>query len=328
MPVIPSTYRPRFPLRYHHVNTIYPNLFRNVPVDYDRKRIDTPDGDFIDLDFSRTGSKVGVIVVHGLEGSSDSVYMRGLVRTLNGAGWDAITLNLRGCSGVPNLLPSAYHSGATDDLHTVVEHVVNEEDYEVLFIVGFSLGGNITLKYMGERGADLHPKIRSAIGVSVPVELEATSKHLSKMFNLVYLQRFLYSLRGKTKYKMTRFPDAPYDWEKLLRVKNFEEFDNIYTGPAHGFHNGKDYYDQCSSRQFLPSIEVPTLLISAQDDPFLHESCYPFPEAEANQHFFFEAPEKGGHVGFSSKTGEVGDLWLDRRVVEFLSGYLPPELRP
>lgn len=323
MPVIStSSYQAPFLYSYNHFNTIYPALFRKVEVDYYRRRIDTPDGDFLDLDFRSVAGKTGVILLHGLEGSSDSVYIKGLVKAINKEGWDAIAVNFRGCSGEPNRLVSAYHSGITQDLKLVVEHLATEFHYQDLHIVGFSLGGNVTLKFVGEEGANIHPKVRSAIGVSVPTVLGEIAVHLDKRSNMMYLQSFLSSLREKTKIKMVQFPEAPIEWEKLLKVKNFEEFDDLYTGPVHGFENGQDYYTKCSSRQFLPGIKIPTLLINAQDDPFLTEGCHPFEEAEASEFFYFESPTEGGHVGFVSKYAETGEGWLDKRVIEFFQEHL------
>ena len=321
MPLITtSTYEPRFPLVNRHLNTVFPSLFRKVPVEYERQRIDTPEDDFLDLDLCKVGSRVGVILMHGLEGSSESIYIKDMVVAVNREGWDAIAVNLRGCSGEPNQKPRAYHSGVSNDLHTVLEYVAEHYDYDTLFIVGFSLGGNVTLKYVGENHDRLHPLVRSAVGISVPVVLADTTHHLTKMFNQVYLQNFLYSLREKTRVKMEMFPDAPFDWEQLLKARNFDEFDNLYTAPAHGFKDAEDYYEKCSSRQFLPAIRIriPTLLINALDDPFLPESCHPFEEAEASKHFYYEAPPKGGHVGFVTNIGEVGESWLERRVMDFL----------
>lgn len=300
-----------------HVQTVIPTLFRKVSgVTYQRERIDTPDGDFLDLDWSRVGSRRLAIVLHGLEGDSGRPYMRGMVKALNRRGWDALAMNLRGCSGEPNRKLRMYHSGETDDLHTVIRHVTALESCDDLALMGFSLGGNVILKYLGERGDTPPALLKAAVAVSVPCDLTACAVRLEEFRNRLYLRRFLRLLHGKIRAKALMMPESVSD-HGYERIKWLKEFDDRYTAPFHGFKDAADYYAQASSRQFLPNISVPTLLINAADDPFLSSSCFPTEEAKANPHLFLEVPRHGGHVGFMSFNHD-GEYWSETRATTFL----------
>ena len=320
MPIIKnSTYKPFFLYRNNHVNTIATNLFRKVHgLNYKRLRIDTPDKDFIDLDFSIVKSDTIVILTHGLEGNAHREYMKAMVRAVNETHWDAVAINLRGCSDEPNKLYSSYHSGKSDDLDLVVNYIIKENNYSKIFLIGFSLGGNITLKYIGEKGEELSPKIRAAVAISTPCNLKATSDQLGKASNYVYLKRFLRSLTKKAKYKIKRHPEEGIDLREVNKIRDFYGIDNLYTAPAHGFIDAEDYWEKCSCKQFIPGIKIPALLINALDDPFLPDSCYPFKEAEESEYLYFETPKWGGHVGFSTGISFKGQYWHETRVIEFL----------
>ena len=318
MPLIDTnSYHPSYLLRMAHLSTILPNLSRRVSrPDYKRLRIDTPDKDFIDLDISEIGAEQVAIITHGLEGSADRDYMRSVVNTLNNNGFDAIAINLRGCSGVANNLFSSYHSGKTDDLDLVVNYAVQSSNYKKIVLIGFSLGGNITLKYLGEKGSDIHPLIRSAAAISVPVMLKDSADQLAKRANSIYMRRFIRMLKPKIRAKAKRFP-MNLESENVEGIKDFYDVDNLYTAPAHGFTSAEDYWEKSSALQFLKDITIPTLLINAKDDPFLSTSCFPEKEAKESQYFYFEAPSYGGHVGFASRIFEKGPYWHERRMIEF-----------
>lgn len=312
-----STFRPSWMFASPHVQTIVPTLFRKVGgVAYDRQRIDTPDGDFLDLDWSRSGRKALGIVLHGLEGDSTRGYMMGMVKALNCSGWDAVAVNFRGCSGEPNRLLRMYHSGDTEDLDSVILAVGQENPYEVIALIGFSLGGNVILKYLGERGRDLHPSIKTAVTISVPCDLKACSKCLEELRNRLYLKRFLKLLHEKISSKARLFPESISDNE-YATITTLKEFDDRYTAPIHGFLSADDYYVKSSSSQFLSSIAVPTLLINAADDPFLSDSCYPHRQAEKNPNLFLEIPKHGGHCGFMLRRFD-DEYWSESRTVSFL----------
>ncbi len=323
MPVIYNyNYKPSFPFKSYHFNTIFPALFRKIKeINYQRVRIDTPDEDFIDLDFSKVGSNSLIIILHGLEGNADKAYVKGLVRIMNRAGVDVVAMNLRGCSNEDNRKFYSYHSGKTEDLETVISYVITNYTYEKIYLAGFSLGGNIVLKYVGELGNDINPLIKAAVGISVPCDLRATSYNFLKKDNFFYQYRFIRSLRKKALNKIKRFPEYKHLENQIKNCKTFFDFDNLITGPANGFVDAEDYWKQSSCKQFLTSIRIPTLLISALDDPFLPNECYPFEEAEQNPSFYFETPKYGGHVGFIDHWPLSKELWDEKRVGEFFSNY-------
>ena len=323
MPVLEnSTYQPPLHLRWGHLQTIYPTLFRKLPeVPFERERIETPDGDFLDLDWYRRHSRRLVILTHGLEGDSSRVYVRGMAQAIQHAGWDALAWNFRGCSGEPNLKVHFYHSGATYDLDTVLKHAEQQRRYDQIDLIGFSMGGNITLKYLGEQGSDVSPMVGRAVAFSVPCDLASASTELAKISNKVYMRRFLRSLHEKIKMKMTAQPGC-LDDSDYSRIKNFEQFDDRYTAPLHGFRDARDYWEQCSSKFYLDGIARPALLVSAKDDPFLSQSCYPIEEAKLSKFLFLEMTQFGGHVGFVDFPGD-GSYWLERRAMAFLGGKDP-----
>ncbi|RYF85185.1 MAG: alpha/beta fold hydrolase [Chitinophagaceae bacterium] len=301
MPVLPTPdLKPPAFLFNQHLETIVPSLFRKVTAPaYVRERITTPDGDFLDLDWSQVGSVKLVILSHGLEGDSQRPYIRGMARTFAAAGYDVLAWNYRGCSGEINRLVRSYHSGATEDLEVVVHRALQKFPYTAITLIGFSLGGNLTLKYLGEKGKNLRPEIKNAITVSVPCDLLGSAKMLGTLNNFVYQRRFLKSLRQKLKQKQLLHP-AEESLKNESRLADFFAFDNFYTAPAHGFAGAEAYYKACSSLYFLGTIQIPTLLINAQNDPFLSQSCFPVKEAEKSEFVFLEMPERGGHVGFCS----------------------------
>ncbi len=318
MPIIePSTYRPPLIFRNRHLQTIYPSLFRNVNgVNFTRERIDTPDGDFIDLDWSRVGSDKVIMAVHGLEGSSRSRYMPGMIRAFNRRGWDGVAMNLRGCSGEPNRLLRFYHAGATDDPDTVVRHVLGRNSYTRLALVGFSIGGNLTLKYLGERGTALPHQIIGAAAISTPCDLEACAWKLSDASNQLYLKNFLRGFRRKIRAKMQIMPGKIHDHD-FHTIKTLKDYDDRYTAPLHGFVDAAEYWAKCHCKQFLADIRIPTLLINARDDPFLTAESYPYDEAEQSSYLFFETPSFGGHVGFVTLNSDT-EYWHETRVTSFI----------
>jgi len=299
-------------------------MARRVPFEYDRReRIGTPDDDFLDLDWGylRTNGDPGVsraaILTHGLEGSADRTYMRGMAQALVRRNWDVCAWNLRGCSGEPNRRVPTYHSGKTEDLAVVVEHVL-AEGYTEIALVGFSLGGNMTLKYLGERGGDVDPRIDRAAVFSVPVQLAASARRISSLPNWHYSQYFLRSLRQTIRAKAKQHPDA-VSTEPFADIRTLRDFDDVYTAPLNGFRSAADYYDRASSRQFLDDLTVPTLLVNARNDPFLADSCYPVDAARSSDALTLETPESGGHVGFVA-FNDAGEYWSEQRAGDWLSG--------
>lgn len=320
MPVIEnSTYRAKGVFKHGHINTIYHGLFRRVPLPpYQRERIPTPDGDFLDLDWLRSGQSRLLIALHGLEGSTERPYMRGLFRYFTRHGWDTVGMNFRSCSGPMNKRLRMYNMGETEDLHTVVQHVTTL-GYAHIAIVGFSLGGNVTLKYMGESGHSLHTSIRAAVAFSVPCDMPSANIAFMRNENKVYLRRFLKTLNAKMLHKQRHYPT-----QVVLPVRmpaTFGEFDSQFTGPIHGYRDAEDYWNACSSVHFLPNIQRPTLMVNAADDSFLEQACFPYELARQHPLFHLEVPQHGGHCGFCGQDRD-GAYWYEQRALGFLSPWM------
>jgi predicted alpha/beta-fold hydrolase len=317
MPLIEkSTYRPPAWLRGGHMQTIHPALFRKVaPVTTRCERLELDDGDFLDLEWTGGGSPRLAILCHGLEGGPRAAYMQGMARALAARGWDVLAWAFRGCGAEPNRLASFYHSGKTEDLDAVVRHAARVHPAEKIDLLGFSLGGNLALKYIGEREREIHPKLHRAVAFSVPCELACSSAKLSEWHNRIYMERFLRTLRAKVREKHPRFP-AELDISGLESMRTFTEFDGRFTAPLHGFADAEDYWKRSSCRQFLPGIAIPALLVTAANDPILGPACYPRGEAEQSAALHLEIPPEGGHVGF----GTGREYWSETRAAEFLAG--------
>lgn len=315
MLVLQSTYQKSKFLWGEHIETIIPSLFRKVKLTpTEKERISTPDNDFLDLDWHRVGSDTLIIISHGLEGSSKSQYVVGMARYFNKNKIDALGWNFRGCSGEINSTLKFYHSGATYDLETVVSHAIRK-GYANIALVGFSLGGNLTLKYIGEN-PQRHKEIFSVVAFSVPLDLGGGSDEIAKPKNKMYTNRFLRKLKRKLKEKHKIFGDK-FPLNGVDDIKDLRSFDNIFTGPLHGFKNADDYYAKSSSLFYLDYINIPTLIVNAINDPFLPESCYPREQLKNHTSIWFETPSHGGHVGFMPAAKD-GSYWSERRAFEFI----------
>lgn len=321
MPLVELTpYRPPRPFDNGHLSTIVTSLFRRVGgLRYQRERIDTPDGDFLDLDWARIGSRRLVILCHGLESSSEAGYIRGMARAFQRRGWDALALNFRSCSGEPNRLLRSYHSGVTEDLDCVLRHVLARGEHERIALVGFSLGGNVVLKYAGERAGAIDPAICAVGALSVPVDLGTCARNLEIVSNWVYQVHFVRSLRRKVAEKRKLHPDA-LDYRRIFWIYTLGQFDEHYTAPAHGFTSAEDYWRRCSSKPQLGEIRVPALLINAWDDPLLTDESYPIAEARASEHFHLATPRHGGHVSFISFNWQ-NEFWHESEIVRFVDAH-------
>jgi predicted alpha/beta-fold hydrolase len=321
MPIKKSTYAPSFIFKNRHINTIYKTLVYSQKNKYRRERIETPDNDFLDLDFSTNNSETCVIALHGLEGSSKSKYIITAVNYLNQYKMDTVAVNFRGCSGELNKRPYSYHSGKTDDLNLVINYISNNYKYKNIFLLGYSMGGNILLKYFGETKI-MNPLIKGGIAISVPCSLKGSSEILSTKQNKIYLNRFLKTLKEKALKTLIRFPELNLSKEKILESKTFEDFDNAVTAPLFHFNNAEDYYIKNSSLFFIKNIKTPTLIINALDDTFLSESCYPYKEVENNQLVTLETPKYGGHVGFNTSLNPKNNNWSEHRIMQFINSIL------
>ncbi|MCG7502451.1 alpha/beta fold hydrolase [Tenacibaculum sp. Mcav3-52] len=317
MPIISDTFSPSLPFKSAHFNTVYRPLFMKDTIEYNRKRVTTWDADFIDLDFSIVESKSLVLLIHGLEGSSQSNYMIRTSNHLNNIGFDTVCMNLRGCSGEDNLLLETYHSGKTDDVEFIIKHLNSNYNYENIIIIGFSLGGNLTLKFLGEYN-NIPSEIKGGIAVSVPVDLTSSQAELNKLKNKIYLNEFLRTMKLKLLQKAEKFPDFQLDKELLFKANKFRHLEKQYTVPVFGFKSSEDYWEKASAKPFIPEIKVPTLLINALDDSFLSKECYPIKEAKNMKNFYLSTPNYGGHVGFISSFSNTENKWLEQRISKFI----------
>lgn len=317
MPLIESSYRPPFYLRNAHLATIIPSTFRKVEgVDYKRERIHTPDGDFLDLDWSINRSNKLVIISHGLEGSADRPYVKGMVKYFNQNGWDALAWNCRSCSGELNWKPRFYHHGATEDIEQVINHAIHSKSYKTIALVGFSMGGSMTLKYLGEKGNKVPEEVVGGVAFSVPVSLKSSVDALAKRKNRVYRKRFLKKLEEKIRKKAADFPDE-ITYEGFKEIKYFPDFDNLYTAPLHGFEDAEDFYNKASAQRYVYGTKTPILIVNAINDPFLGEECYPTDKCEDHEYIYLEMPAHGGHVGFGLAGSEF--TYMEKRALEFIS---------
>ena len=314
MPILSSKYSAPFYLFNGHLQTIVPALFYSEKKHlYERERIDTKDGDFLDIDWIRKGNKRLALLSHGLEGSSLAPYMYDMAECLSASNWDTLCWNYRSCSGVPNRKPQFYHSGFTLDLDDVLQYAAKTKVYDSILLIGFSVGGNITLKYLGEQSDKLLPLVKKAVVFSAPCDLASCATQLAKFTSKIYMKRFLASFKNKFIEKDKLFPGY-LDMSQFDKINNFFQFDSIYTSPMFGFKNVHDYYAKASSKPLIPDIKIPTLMVSAINDPFLGADCFPYDVAKQNPFVYLETPKTGGHVGFP--TFHRG-YWPAKRVMEF-----------
>lgn len=312
-----SSYTPPWFLQNGHALTLWASLCRKpIPVPLlRRERLHTPDNDFIDVDFmpSKPGTKPETVAVlsHGLEGHSRRGYILSASRAFLMNGVDVAARNFRACSGEINRTPGMYHSGETNDLHLTVTRCI-ALGYRRILLVGFSMGGNQTLRYLAE--SRVPQEIAGAAVFSVPCDLVGAAHKLAQPAQAIYMVYFMRTLRQKIRQKHALYPDL-IPIARLEQMKNFEAFDNAYTAPLHGFDSALDYWTRASSLESLPLIRVPTLLVNAKDDPFLSPSCYPYDAAAVSDWLFLETPKHGGHVGFVSSKEP---WWVERRVIEWM----------
>ncbi len=309
-----------------HLQTVGARLLRRRSgVSFVRERITTPDDDFLDLDyplvrgFSADASRPLVLVLHGLEGSARSKYAVETYRQLAARGAAAVGLNFRSCSGELNRGTRLYHSGETSDLAFVIDHLAKRFPGRPLAVIGFSLGGNALLKYLGEMGESAVGRIRAVATVSVPFDLAQGARYIELGFSKVYQFRLLRSLRRKVRGKSAQIADL-IDYDRALRARTFWEFDDAATAPLHGFAGADDYYARCSSSQFLGRVRVPTLLIQSRDDPFVPAEAIPSDGALDNAVIKTKFFDLGGHVGFvSGGTPWKPVFWAEREAARFVS---------
>lgn len=313
-----TPYRAPWWLPGGHLQTLYGALALRRPAPpYRRTRWEMTDGDFIDFDHLDGPADAPLVVLfHGLEGSSHSHYATALMHELLARGWRGVIPHFRGCSGTPNRLPRAYHSGDADEIDRILEELARHESAP-LFVAGVSLGGNALLKWLGREGEQARTRVRAAAAVCPPLDLVAAGAALRSGFNRIYTREFLRTLKPKAFAKLDRFPGL-FDRTTMSGARDFDTFDDLYTAPAHGYRGVLDYWSRASSKSDLQRIAVPTLVLSARNDPFLPARHLPG-AAEASASVTLEQPAGGGHVGFVAG-GFPGHLrWLPERLLDFFT---------
>jgi len=317
LPVLESSrYSPPRLFTNGHFQTIFSNVRRVPSVNYRRERLITSDNDFLDIDSSIIGSDRTAIISCGLEGNSSRAYVFGMARALNRNGWNAVVWNFRGCSGEPNKKLRSYHCGDTEDLNAVLQFVIKEANSRKIAMIGFSAGGSMLMKFLGEQGIAIAPYVSAAVGISVPCDLLGAVMKMGMRSNRIYSMRFLRMLRGKLRLKRQLFPGSIPN--HIKKVKSLIDFDSVYTAPAHGFKDAYDYYHKSSCLPYLSNIKIPSLVLNALDDPLLSRSCFPFSQAESTPQLYLEAPPHGGHVGFVS-FNDLNEYWSETRTLEFIN---------
>ncbi len=320
MPIIQSTYHPSPIWRNPHVSTIYPSAFRKVKgVNYTRERLELSDGDFLDLDWSKSvknNSKLAIFT-HGFLGNSTRPYLLGGVKAFNSVNYDALAWNHRGLGGENNRFEKITTHGSSGDLEEVINHALSKKHYTEIILVGYSKGGNISMKYAGEKGKNIPSEIKKIIAISSPTDLEGSVDVMGK--------KGFYAERFKTKLLKFLLNRSELIDNQILKdfpkFKHLDDFTDNYIAPLHGFKDGRDYYEQCAAMHVVDKIRVPTFILNAKNDPVLSESCAMLEVAKKSDYIFSEMPNYGGHCGFYQPNSD-GIYWGDRRIIAFVEGSL------
>lgn len=323
-------FTPAWYLRNRHVQTLWGKLARKLPPAATRlERWDTPDGDFIELHrIDGQPDSPRIVILHGLEGTIRSHYAQGLLHEAARRGWAADLLLFRSCGSEMNRGRRFYHSGETTDIAFVIDRLTSAEPHRALVAAGISLGGNVLLKFLGERGDGLPPQLKAAAAVSVPFDLARSAAEIQTGFARLYQWHFMRSLRRKAGRKLLQFPDIAQP-DALARARTMQDFDDVITAPLHGFADAADYYSRSSSLKWLHGIRRPTLLLSATDDPFLPPDVFDRVRevAARNAWLTLHFTPRGGHAGFIAARGTRLEYFAERRVCDFLAAHVNPQLQ-
>jgi predicted alpha/beta-fold hydrolase len=307
-----SEFQPSWYLRNAHLQTILANIFKPAFPEVEYETVELTDGDRLQLAHGSARGDSTVLLLHGLEGSLESAYPRRIINYLNARDIPITMMFFRGCNGTPNRLARSYHSGETGDLAQVVDHL-KQRGIKRIALLGYSLGGNVVLKYLGEGNAD--PTVICATAVSVPMLLDVCARRMDRGFSRRYQRMLLERLHAKVAQKRDLLEREGYDTN--IKARNFYEFDDAFTAKLHGFENADDYYQRCSSRQYLRGIRVPTLILHAEDDPFMTAEVIP-KDTELAPAVRLELSRFGGHVGFVQKGLLNPQSWLEPRIHRWL----------
>jgi predicted alpha/beta-fold hydrolase len=313
--IVPAAFRPAWWLPGAHLQTIWPALMpRGSGLSTIRQRIELPDGDFIDVDWVGEHGPI-VVVLHGLGGDSSSHYARGMLRAIAARGWRGALMYFRGCSGESNRLPRSYHAGETGDLNTFIATLRRREPQTPLAVIGYSMGGNVALKWLGEQGRAA--PVRAVAAVSVPFDLANAATRVHQGFSRLYERRMLRSLQALVTRKAARMA-LPWDAPTIAAIASLREFDDRITAPLHGFRGADDYYARATCKPYLSGISAPTLVIHAENDPFMSSTVVP-EERELSAAVTLELSPRGGHVGFVGGNPWAPHYWLETRIPDFLT---------
>lgn len=310
-----SNYKAPFLYRNGHISTVVPSLIGKLKnPGYVRERMELADGDFLDIDWLRKDRNEKVIIIsHGLEGSSYRHYVINSARYFYEAGYDIMAWNYRSCSGTMNRLLRLYHHGVTDDLGAVIKQALAVK-YKSVYLVGYSMGGSTTLKYLGEQSKNRHSSIKGAATFSVPCNLWNSAEMLLKKSNSIYKKRFLKKLKRKIVAKAGQYP-SDMDITGIDKLSTFQELDTRYTAPLHGFESAQHFYDTSTCDLVIPQIQVQSLIVNAKNDPLLGDKCYPYDLVQDHPYVHLETPSHGGHVGFPMSGSKQS--WSEVRALEF-----------
>jgi len=322
MPLIENSSFTTPPLFQYNGNmqTILPALIhkiKKIKLDYQRERLILSDGDFVDLDWVKNNSKDLVIISHGLEGNSERHYTKGMAKFFATKKWDVLAWNCRSCSGEMNKKMRMYNHGEIGDIGEVTEHAIEQGAYTNVVLIGFSMGGNIVMKYLGVNAGKLPIQVKKAIAFSSPCDLFSSVDLLNEPKSSFYRNRFLRMLKPKMKHKAQQFPDV-IDFNNYNKIKEWKDFDNFFTAPLNGYKDAEDFYYNGSAINFMADIQIPTLLVNAINDPILTPACFPKEMCAKHPFITLEIPEQGGHVGFNIKGKAFA--WSEYRAWEFVTG--------
>lgn len=327
-PLPPPSFRASPWLPGGHAQTLWPLLIKGPAPAYRRERWDSPDGDFIDLDWldptpaqapgsHDPGQRPLVVLFHGLEGSSRSHYAIALMDAVAHQGWGGVVPHFRGCSGELNRRPRAYHSGDSEEIDWILQRLHRQHPHRPLLVCGVSLGGNALLKWLGEREFLARQVVTAAAAICAPLDLQVTGHHLARGFNRLYTRHFLGTLKQSALARLDRFPGL-FDAHRVVSARTLFDFDDAVTAPLHGFAGADDYWTRASAKPLLPGIQVPTLIINPLNDPFLPARALPRVN-QLSPRIVFETPRSGGHVGFVRGMPPGHLRWLPQRLLQFFT---------